>query len=236
VAFKQFNLDGIGTVTIYKRRTSRVIRLTVGGSGEIKVTIPVWAPYRSGLTFAASRQAWITANKPAKQRDYEDGQTIGKSHRLVLLPDSTSTKASTHVRGTEVRVRYPAHLPANDLNVQKAIERAALRALKLQAKRLLKIRLDELAERHDYDYRSLTIKQLKGRWGSCDQDKNIVLNLFLMQVPWHLIDYVILHELAHTKVLRHGAPFWAEMQKYTADAPLLRRELHEYQPVLRLKT
>lgn len=236
MAFKQFDLDGIGTVTIYKRRTSRVIRLTVAQSGDVKVTIPVWAPYRSGLSFAISRQAWITANKPTRQRVFIDGQAIGKSHRLVLLSDSSIAKPSTHIRGTEVRVRYPAHLAAEDAGVQKVIERAALRVLKLQAKKLLKIRLDELAERYGYEYRSLTIKQLKGRWGSCDQDKNIVLNLFLMQVPWHLIDYVILHELAHTNVLRHGAPFWAEMEKYTDDARLLRKQLHEYQPVLNLKT
>ena len=233
MAFKQFELDDIGTVTIYKRSSNRVIRLTVAQSGEIKVTIPTWAPYRSGLSFAASRQAWIIANKPALKASFTDGHAIGKSHRLVLVPDEAGIKTSTHIRGTEVRIRYPASMETSDAAVQKAISAAALRALRLQASKLLKIRLDELSKRHGYDYKSLSIKQLKGRWGSCDQDKNIVLNLFLMQLPWHLIDYVIMHELAHTKVLRHGAPFWAEMEKYMSGARLLRRQLHEYQPVLK---
>ena len=73
---------------------------------------------------------------------------------------------------------------------------------------------------------------MTSRWGSCDQQHNIVLNLFLMQLPWELIDYVLVHELAHTQVLRHGPDFWQLMERLLPDCRSLRRRMRDHQPVL----
>ena len=53
-----------------------------------------------------------------------------------------------------------------------------------------------------------------------------------MQLPWHLIDYVMLHELTHTKVMQHGAPFWRELELHVPHAKQLRKEIGEYHPIL----
>ena len=116
--------------------------------------------------------------------------------------------------------------------VQVAVEAACLRALRRQATSLLKQRLNQLALTHELAYSHLAIKRMKGRWGSCDQNHNIVLNLFLVQLPWELIDYVILHELTHTKVLRHGEPFWSELEKVVPKARQLRKAIKMYHPAI----
>jgi len=59
MAFKEFALDEHTTITIYKRLGSRVLQLSITPQGTVRVTIPTWAPYRVGLDFARSRQAWI---------------------------------------------------------------------------------------------------------------------------------------------------------------------------------
>jgi predicted metal-dependent hydrolase len=233
MAFKQFQLEDIGTVTVYKRRGSRNIRLTIAQNGDIKVTIPAWSSYQSGVEFARSRSAWIKDHVATLQTTVlADGQAIGKAHRLRFVADAAQHSVIARIRGSEIVVTHSLELPVTTGLVQKKAADAALRALRLQAKKLLKQRLNTLASTHGYTYNSLEIKLLKSRWGSCDQDKNIVLNLYLMQLPWELIDYVIMHELAHTKVLRHGAPFWQEMHTYTPHAKHLRTQLHGYQPVL----
>jgi predicted metal-dependent hydrolase len=233
LAFKDFQLEGIGTITVYKRRGSQNIRLWVTEDGKVKVTIPAWASYRAGVNFANTRTDWIQSHLSSRSgRQLHDGQPIGKAHRLSFVANSAVATAVARIRGSEIIVHYAPVLPIVSPVVQKKASDAALRALKLQAKKLLKQRLDTLAAAHGYSYTALSIKQLKSRWGSCDQDKHIVLNIYLMQLPWHLIDYVIMHELAHTRVLRHGAPFWQEMQRYTPHAKQLRAELHSYQPVL----
>jgi predicted metal-dependent hydrolase len=116
--------------------------------------------------------------------------------------------------------------------VQKAASTAGVRALRVQAEQLLPQRLAELARQHDFTYQSVSVRSLKSRWGSCDQKKRIVLNLYLMQLPWQLIDYVLLHELTHTVVLQHGPNFWAAMERIEPRARQLRKMMHTYHPVL----
>lgn len=235
MAFKQFELDDIGTVTVYKRKGARNLRLTMTSKGEVKVTIPSWSPFNAGVAFAKHKSAWIVEHRPAKKEPLKTGDQVGKAHRLVFLQTLDKGQPTSHIRGTEIRIRHARTTPADHPAVQEVAERAALRALRLEAKKLLPIRTQEIAQKYGYRYTSINVKTLKSRWGSCDQHKNLIFNIYLMQLPWHLIDYVILHELAHTKVLRHGEPFWREMERFTPNAKSLRNQMREYQPILRLK-
>ena len=53
-----------------------------------------------------------------------------------------------------------------------------------------------------------------------------------MQLPWNLIDYVLLHELTHTNILRHGPDFWQALEAVLPNMAVLKKTLREYQPVL----
>ncbi len=231
MAFKEFTLDDGQSVTVYKRKASRSLRLSLAPNGQVRVSIPIWAPYSAGLNFARSRKKWIKANSHNDSR-LEHGQPVGKAHHLWFVADAAVLQPSTRVRPSQIVVTYPAGLGADHNTVQKAAQTASIRALRQQAEKLLPERLASLAAAHGFGYGSLSIKRLKSRWGSCDQKSNIVLNLFLMQLPWELIDYVLLHELTHTRVLRHGPDFWRELEAVLPKAQALRRSIRQYQPVL----
>ncbi|HVV26071.1 MAG TPA: SprT family zinc-dependent metalloprotease [Candidatus Saccharimonadales bacterium] len=231
MAYKQFVLDEHLSVTIYKRRASRNLRLTVGANGEVRVSIPVWTSYRAGVEFARSRRDWI-ARQGRRETPLSDGQAIGKAHRLRLVADASARRIATRLRQNEVLVSFPADLSPADPTVQTAARKAGVRALRQEAEALLPRRLEQLAEQHGFRYRSVKIKQLKGRWGSCDNNADIVLNLFLMQLPWECIDYVLLHELTHTQVMRHGPDFWRAMEAVLPDVKQLRKLIRQQQPVL----
>jgi predicted metal-dependent hydrolase len=233
VAIKQFSVPDIGEVHVYKRSGVRNLRLSIRSDGSIRVTIPAWAPYVSGVNFVQSKADWIKKHAVQPAGMFVHGQAIGKSHRLVLVPSVKVSKPATRVKNTEVIVKYPARISTEDPSVQKAIEVAGLRAMKLQAAHLLPQRLETLARSHGFAYKDVSVKHLKTRWGSCDQDKNIILNLYLMQLPWHLIDYVLLHELTHTKIMRHGPPFWTAMEQVEPKTQALRREIKAYKTSLR---
>lgn len=101
--------------------------------------------------------------------------------------------------------------------------------MRQEAKKTLPRRVEELALRHGFGYSRLTIRNAKTRWGSCTGKNTISLSLYLMQVPEHLQDYVILHELCHTVHHDHSPRFWALMDKVTdGNAQALRAELHRY--------
>ena len=98
----------------------------------------------------------------------------------------------------------------------------------LKAKALLKNRLKELSEIYGFKYNRVFIRNQKTRWGSCSAQNNINLNINLIRVSNELQDYVILHELVHTKIKNHSLRFWKELDKYVGDARyydrLLKRE------------
>ncbi|HNY65205.1 MAG TPA: SprT family zinc-dependent metalloprotease [Deltaproteobacteria bacterium] len=74
----------------------------------------------------------------------------------------------------------------------------------------------------------ITVRSQKTRWGSCSAANAISLNIQLARLPGHLMDYVILHELVHTRIRGHGRDFWQELERYVADARALRAELRSY--------
>lgn len=229
MAFKEFPLNEAQTVVIYKHRSSRSLRLSVTATGQIRVTIPKWMAYRAGLAFARSRQAWITAHgQPVSL--LQDGQTIGKAHHLLFVSDQNLIKATSRVTMSEVIIRYPATMTPVDPAVQKVATAASNRAIRKQAETLLPQRLQTLATQHDLHYKSVAVRQLKSRWGSCDQSGHIILNIYLLQLPWELIDYVLLHELTHTRILKHGPDFWGALETYLPSVKICRKEIKRYQP------
>lgn len=231
MATKIVIIPNLGEVTLYKRRSSRSLRLSITPHGDIRVSLPSWLPYTAGERFAIAKADWILTHK-ARQTTTQlsHGQQIGKAHRLFLVPDAAAAKITTRLRPNEVHVTHPIAFTASHAAVQKAARTASIRALKKEAQTLLPQRLAALAHQTGLTYQSVGVKHLKSRWGSCSSKQEITLNVFLMQLPWHLIDYVLVHELTHTKVMRHGAPFWQELQKHIPTAKQLRKEINGHQP------
>jgi predicted metal-dependent hydrolase len=232
VATRQIELPTIGTVMLYKRRGNRSLRLSIGSAGEIRISMPYWLPYKAGEQFALSKAAWIAAHRMPKASGLMHGQGVGKAHRLFFAPSLQATKITTRLKQNQIEINHPTSYSYQHPDVQKAAHSAAIRALRKEAEQLLPIRLRELATQNNFSFHNVAIKQLKSRWGSCSAQQEIILNLFLMQLPWHLIDYVLLHELTHTKVMQHGAPFWQELERHVPHAKQLRKEIGNYHPIL----
>jgi predicted metal-dependent hydrolase len=95
-------------------------------------------------------------------------------------------------------------------------------------RQILVQRLNELSEKHQLPYNRVFVKNQKTRWGSCSEKKNINLNINLLRLPEELMDYAIMHELVHTKVLNHSSQFWDLLESFVKNARALDRELQQY--------
>jgi hypothetical protein len=96
---------------------------------------------------------------------------------------------------------------------------------KAAATKQLRDRLAFLAREHGFSCNRVTVRRQKTRWGSCSPRNNISLNIKLVQLPPELMDYVILHELTHTRVHNHSRKFWAELDKYVKNSKSVSRRL-----------
>ena len=101
-----------------------------------------------------------------------------------------------------------------------------------EAGKLLVARLGELSRLHGLPFKRVSIRNQRTRWGSCSSKNNINLNIKLFLLPAELRDYVILHELIHTKIKFHGSEFYVELGRLVGNARVLKTSLDSYKGVL----
>jgi len=141
------------------------------------------------------------------------------------LAEETVTSRAAWIRKHMRKIRELEEAQKEAANVLPPIDRE-------EARRVLSSRLNTLAAEHGFTYNRLFIRDQKTRWGSCSAQKNINLNMKLLRLPDELIDFIILHELIHTRVMNHGKSFWAELLKVSPDARQLSKRMKEYRLAL----
>ena len=92
--------------------------------------------------------------------------------------------------------------------IQEWLHKVVANTIAKEAKRVLPARLKELAARNGFKYSKCSVRNMRTRWGSCNQRGDISLCASLMLLPDRLVDYVLLHELCHTVEMNHSERFW----------------------------
>ena len=115
------------------------------------------------------------------------------------------------------------------MNVQLEKKRKLPEIDRKVARKILCRRIGELAQLHNFVYNRVSIRKQKTRWGSCSTKNNINLNSNLFHLPSELMDYVLLHELVHTRVKNHGKDFWDKLETVVPNARQVDRKLKDYQ-------
>lgn len=88
-------------------------------------------------------------------------------------------------------------------------------------------RVEYFAEMMNVTYGRITIREQKTRWGSCSSKGNLNFNWKLVLMPEEVLDYVVVHELAHRKEMNHSERFWNHVEKVLPDYQARRKLLRE---------
>ncbi len=105
-----------------------------------------------------------------------------------------------------LKKRRAKHTPAVDFDIEE---------LRRRAQEYLPQRVEELSRAVGLKCNRLTIRSAQTKWGSCTSQGNLSLSLYLMTLPLHLVDFVIIHELCHTVHFNHSADFHALVNLHT---------------------
>jgi predicted metal-dependent hydrolase len=111
---------------------------------------------------------------------------------------------------------------------KRAAQEAFLNIDKKEARKKIIKRLEELARQNGFNYSRVSVRNQRTRWGSCSGKNCISLNYKLVALPQDLFDYVIFHELVHTRIHNHSKKFWAELDRYVGNAKAKAKHLVEY--------
>ena len=226
--------EGLGDVVFKRNKRARRMTIRLKTSEDIRVTIPAHISYRQAEAFVLDKSTWIK-----KTRD----TILERSGELTVFHELSEFSTLFHVLKIEriegdkvlrkigqgkIVVSVPFTHEITSKPVQEKIRTSILEAWRREAKSILPDRLNELANQYGFRYGTLSIKNMKTRWGSCTGRNGINLNLHLVRLPAHLSDYIMLHELVHTIHKNHGKYFWETLNKFCTDAKGKASELKNF--------
>ncbi len=218
-----------GLINIRRFRGARSVKLRIDHTGDIRISMPPRIPLIFAQELLNQSRDHIRRNLGQLQQHQAQlahGDIIGKTHRLVIVPGEQFTR----IVGTDLHVGLPHNIEPLSAEGQKIIKEAALKALRTQAKAYLARRLQTLADQHGFRFAKIRFGTAGTRWGSCSSSGTISLNIWLMQLPFELIDYVLVHELCHTEQMNHSPKFWALVGSITPNYKQFRRDLKAQHP------
>ena len=207
VQFKQ-----IGSVNFIKNRRSKNIKIRVKPDQSVHVSFPFYVSSSEVSQFVMKSINWITEQQQkfeTKKRKIVAGQFQTKLHSVVILE---GTENKTKVNFNEIEIRLADFDSDSSRNY---LENVMIGIYRYEAKKLLAPKINELAQKHGFQINKITIRNNKRNWGSCSSKNNISLNLQMMKLPDELIEYILLHELVHTRIKNHGPQFWTKLDELT---------------------
>ncbi len=218
-------------ILLRKSPRSRYMSISVRPFGGVRITIPERVSFNEGEKLAHEKIKWIDEHVD-KMRGYEkayasydeNSKFQTRNHRLELKV-SEKNRISARVRNGLIMIKYPLGKDIKSFEIQKVIRKGIENAYREEAKEFLPKRLNDLSDKFQLPFNELFIKNIKSRWGSCSGKNNINLSIHLMRLPDHLVDYVLLHELAHTKVKNHSKKYWNFLDTLIGDAKGLDKQL-----------
>ncbi len=198
-----------GKITIRRSAKATNVSLRVAPDGTLRASLPIFAPVFLVKHLLKNSRDDLRKIIARAKPEYvlENGMQIGKSHSLTIL-ESESKTFSVSRHGQQIIVKIPAETDINNPALSRKIRDVIISALRIEAKSYLPKRLSFLANKYNFSYDKVRFSHSSGRWGSCSSSGTISLNIALMKLPFELIDYVIIHELSHTKQMNHGHDFW----------------------------
>lgn len=219
------------TRSLRRKSISIVVR-----RGKVKVMAPVFVPGFHIKQFVASKSAWVLEKLQAQQ-DWADAHTqkqfihgedflyLGEQLQLQLR---VAGKNSVSLQGEQLQVVISSRVKAE--NQQSHVKKLVKDWYKQTLAEYLETQTRYYAKLMGVAPASVSVRSYTRRWGSCSAKGTVTFNLLLMMAPKWVIDYVIVHELAHLVHLNHSARFWALVERYYPEHKAAKQYLKDHAP------
>lgn len=196
---------------------ARLIWLNIKNQSGLTVTIPQSYDVRRLPEYLQLNSRWILRNlkrfnyvAPAISREsINHTQTIPYLGKCLKITQTKKDQGHTAVKLNDNEITVYLMLAEGKLVISEI-----LHWLKEQAINLIKYKTEQFSKKMGLLYNRVTIRDQRSRWGSCSYRKNLNFNWRLIMAPEPVLDYVIIHELSHLKVMSHSRSFWSLVSRY----------------------
>lgn len=192
-----------------KNSRSRSIKISIDSAGKVLVSAPKLYPNLIIEKFLKQQEPWVLkkqAQVAKLQTQIADNEIFIFGKKFEIIVSAKQSKAS----GISIEKQKLIINQVIPGSYQKKLERF----LKNTATKYLTQKTAVLAKKMQIDYQKIGIRQQKSRWGSCSSQGNLNFNWRLVHYPPAIINYVIIHELAHRQQANHSKKFWLLVNKF----------------------
>jgi predicted metal-dependent hydrolase len=242
-ASRETLIGGIAVAYAFRRGKRRTIGFSVGSDG-LTVSAPKWVPLYEVDKAVLEKSVWIIkklqetrerhARLESARIEWKDGCTLpflGQQVIVVLDPShafggvGAELKSSTDTLSGVTQLALHVGLPqmASPDQIKDSVQAWLMR----QAKLIFVERLNHFAPTLHVQWRKLSLSSAGTRWGSASADGSIRLNWRLIHFKQSVIDYVVVHELSHLRVMDHSPRFWETVRSVVPDYAVLRGQLKD---------
>ncbi len=210
--------------TIRQNQQARRIIVKVEYPNQVIVITPPRTKSQRVEKFVNQQQNWIKKQLKKLQQKHQQIESqhhvkiFGKDYKKQRKFDA-NIPVGVHINRQQLLLNFPgSYQPSSIKKEIKLFLRKTSRAYLTQ-------RVEELADKMNVGYNKITLRNQKTRWGSCSSHDNLSLNWRLVHYHPNLIDYVLIHELAHLVHHNHSHRFWQLVTKFDPDYQKHRQQL-----------
>lgn len=149
-------------------------------------------------------------------------QYLGRKYYVEIIIENESHQIRIDFTESKFKITLPDHL-----NTQENLRQAVENYYRLKAQEKIEPILRKKSRTIGLQYKNVKFMKLEKRWGSCTPSNTIIINFHAVKLPFSLIEYLVVHELVHTKVKSHSKEFWAELSKHIFNWKELDAKMYE---------
>lgn len=202
----------------FRMRTNSRIkrsRLVISPEEGLVVETPTQPTLRRAFKMIYRRKNWVLDALEDMREKHDKVREIKKYKGSVLvLGKEKIIKIRTHQKKDYIleTKNYLILGFAKARVPQKLAHETITHWLKTRSQQYLPLRVNQLSRQQSFKINEIVVKDQKTLWGSCTSEGNLNLNWRLMMAPRFASDYIILHELCHTRHLDHSSKFWKTVE------------------------
>ena len=190
-----------------KKRKVKHARICVDKNLVVTVTTPLNFTLNEVNDLLNRKSKWIlkqldyfkSKNKESIRLEINEIMFLGHIYKFMVLPE---LKKSYKIDNTDKTIISGQELFRTEI---------LLKWYKEQAKRIITERLNHFTSQYNFTYTKFSVRSQKTRWGSCSMNKNLSFNWKLIQTPPTILDYIVVHELVHTRIFNHSKKYWEQV-------------------------
>lgn len=217
---QEIYMEDIGRVCLSKNgRARKYYHFKLQPDGSVFVSIPKGGSYKQAIKAVEKIKPKILKLKKKQEEKageitlFDENTTFKTRGYDIQIQRISSENMLAKLEEGQFVIQVPAHLDIKSEQIQESIRKGIESLWKMEARKYIIPKVDELAKTHNFSYQNVRITSARTRWGSCSSKNNLNFSLHLMMLPNELVDYIILHELCHTIHKNHGEKFYACLNK-----------------------